>query len=449
MGHLFLPSSNRPIPPGAEIINQSGERTARWRDRRGKLRTAEVRSTPKGDQVVIPGARYLARYKDGLGETRTVPTDCKDESAARAVLVELERRAEMVRSGILTPAQDAAADERKVGVEKHLDRYLQSLRAKGDTERHVRNVRRLVTMVFTACKFRTLGDVKREAVERWLASGDKAARSARTRNMYLAACKWFMGWAVENEILFVNPLARIKPADENGDRRRQPRALSAEEVQRLLDAAQRRPLAEARLFNRGWRRGQPGARLRAETVTKLDLLGRERALIYKTLVLTGLRLGELRSIRICDVILDDQNPRIVLDPRNEKNRQGSQLPLRDDLRRDLTAWIGNGRGEPQRTLFAVSPNLVKVFDRDLRFARIEKRDDRNRTACVHSLRHTFATLMSRGGVAPRVAQAAMRHASLEMTMSVYTDPRLLDVARALSVLPELPLETAAMADTGT
>ena len=34
-------------------------------------------------------------------------------------------------------------------------------------------------------------------------------------------------------------------------------------------------------------------------------------------------------------------------------------------------------------------------------------------------------------------------ASVEMTMQVYTDPRLLDVAGALDLLPALPLEIAA------
>jgi len=42
-------------------------------------------------------------------------------------------------------------------------------------------------------------------------------------------------------------------------------------------------------------------------------------------------------------------------------------------------------------------------------------------------------------VAPRTAQAAMRHSSLDLTMNVYTDPSLLDVAGALEVLPELSL----------
>ncbi|MBL8880256.1 MAG: tyrosine-type recombinase/integrase [Phycisphaerales bacterium] len=74
---------------------------------------------------------------------------------------------------------------------------------------------------------------------------------------------------------------------------------------------------------------------------------------------------------------------------------------------------------------------------------IDKRDDRGRTLDVHALRHTFGTHLSRGDVAPRTAQQAMRHSTLELTMNTYTDPRLLDVAGALHVLPRLPLARVA------
>ena len=48
------------------------------------------------------------------------------------------------------------------------------------------------------------------------------------------------------------------------------------------------------------------------------------------------------------------------------------------------------------------------------------------TIDVLALRHTFGTLQSQNGVAPRTAQAAMRHSSIDLTMNVYTNPRLLD-----------------------
>src|SRR6266702_4180528 len=70
---------------------------------------------------------------------------------------------------------------------------------------------------------------------------------------------------------------------------------------------------------------------------------------------------------------------------------------------------------------------------------IDKRDDRGRVLDVHALRTTFGTLLSKGGVNPRTAQSAMRHSTIDLTMNVYTDPRLLDVHDAVESLPALPL----------
>ena len=87
--------------------------------------------------------------------------------------------------------------------------------------------------------------------------------------------------------------------------------------------------------------------------------------------------------------------------------------------------------------------------------KIDKRDERGRTVDVHSLRHTFGTLLSAAGVAPRTIQAAMRHSTIDLTMNVYTDSKLLDVAGAMEALPALPLvggkasEVAALKATGT
>src|SRR5690606_6830008 len=65
-----------------------------------------------------------------------------------------------------------------------------------------------------------------------------------------------------------------------------------------------------------------------------------------------------------------------------------------------------------------------------------------RTVDVHALRHTYGSMLSAGGVSPRTAQAAMRHSSIDLTMNVYTDPRVLDVAAAMESLPALPLDAA-------
>jgi len=58
---------------------------------------------------------------------------------------------------------------------------------------------------------------------------------------------------------------------------------------------------------------------------------------------------------------------------------------------------------------------------------------------IHALRHSFGTHLSIAGVAPRVAQAAMRHSNISLTITTYTDARLLDTAQAVESLPSLPL----------
>ena len=190
-------------------------------------------------------------------------------------------------------------------------------------------------------------------------------------------------------------------------------------------------------------------------VAKLERLGRERALIFKTLLLTGLRKGELASLTVGQLDLDAPMPFVVLEAGDEKNRNGSTIPLRLDLANDLREWLSdvpnastlrlrdhNADVASDRRLFRVPAGLVRILNRDLIAAGIDKADERGRTLDVHALRGTFATLLSKGGVAPRTAQAAMRHSTIDLTMNTYTDPKLLDVCGALDSLPSLNLNAS-------
>ena len=78
-------------------------------------------------------------------------------------------------------------------------------------------------------------------------------------------------------------------------------------------------------------------------------------------------------------------------------------------------------------------------------AGIPKRDDRGRTLDVHALRTTFGTLLSSTGALPRVAQAAMQHSDIKLTMGVYTDPRMLGIREAVERLPSLALDATSRA----
>ncbi len=211
-------------------------------------------------------------------------------------------------------------------------------------------------------------------------------------------------------------------------------------------------------------RGRQRLQKSPQHIAKLDRLGRERELIFKTLVLTGLRKGELAAVSVGQLELIGPMPVIVMNSDQTKNRQRAEIPLRADLADDLRNWLATVQSErhgvstvdgerisltfqsetgdalPLDTpLFRVPKGLVRILNRDLITAGIPKRDERGRTIDVHALRHSFGTLLSKGGVAPRTAQAAMRHSDIHLTMMTYTDPKLLDVQGALDALPSLPL----------
>jgi integrase len=469
MGSVFKKVVTKAVPAGAETFERKGQRLARWRDSRGRQRTARLTVGKAGQQrIVIESGRYFAKYRDGAGVVRLVATGCKDETAARQVLAELERKAELVRSGVMSAAEAAVGEHQAVPLGEHFDAYLAYLEAKGACAEHRSERARQLRRIARECGFQRLADLDRSKLEAWLTRQTRAGMSARTRNSYLTSAIAFCNWCVEPTVgrLATNPFDGIPKANEKADPRRQRRAMTEAELVKLLAVARERPLLEALTVRKGPRKGERYANVRPEVRERLELLGRERALIYKTLVLTGLRKGELASLTAAQLDLEAIEPNIHLDAADEKNREGNSLPLRGDLAKELGQWLADklrklqadalesgapipARLPPDTPVFNVPRHLAKILNLDLVAAGIARRvrvggkwiidktDDRGRTIDVHALRTTFSTLLSKGGVSPRTTQAAMRHSDIRLTMGVYTDPILLDVRKALDTLPSL------------
>src|SRR5258708_26793426 len=100
----------------------------------------------------------------------------------------------------------------------------------------------------------------------------------------------------------------VPKANEKADPRRQRRAMTETELVGLLAVARERPILDALTVRKGPRRGERYANVRPEVRERLDMIGRERALIYKTLVLTGICKGERPSPTVADLSLDDALP---------------------------------------------------------------------------------------------------------------------------------------------
>ncbi|MGH7223518.1 MAG: tyrosine-type recombinase/integrase, partial [Gemmataceae bacterium] len=108
MGAVYRKTVTRKLPPNAETVVRKGERLAKWRDKNGKPRTARLTTGKDGsDRIAVESPYFIAKYRDGNGVVVETSTGCRHEDAARRVLADLERRAELIRSGVVTGAEAA------------------------------------------------------------------------------------------------------------------------------------------------------------------------------------------------------------------------------------------------------------------------------------------------------------------------------------------------------
>lgn len=476
MATIYRKTYTQPLPKNTQIVERNGQKMALWVDNKGKKHFDQITTGNKGQTKIIRySPTYLAQYRDADGQRVIESTGCRDEQAARHVLAELVKRVEHIKAGIISTQQCRTADHAKVGFNEHINVYLEHLQAKTIRGKRVSidhriNVQRQLEKLIDDCKFRRLIDITRDSMEKWMNRSEKDGMGARTRNTYRAAIIAFCNWCVETDRMAANPLARLCAADEHADRRRTRRALTEEELNRFFTAARLRPLAEygrkslplpaeERKGRSTWQkepfvfeklqelanRGKEVLKDKHELIQHLERLGYERSLVYKVLALTGLRKGELASITIGQVWLDGRQPYLDLKAKDEKAGRGAQIPIRKDLADEIKTFLRKKLMSKKSLLpklplnaplFYIPKDFIKIFNRDLIAAGISKCDDRGRTLDIHALRHTFGTHLSKAGVAPRVAQAAMRHSSIDLTMNIYTDPTLLDVAGAINALPK-------------
>lgn len=459
-----------PMPEGSEIITRRGVRLARWVDGNGNTKTAPL--SAHGTKIMHEAGCWYARYKDADGIDRRVSTGCRDEQAARKVLADLLAEAEKVRSGILTPQESQAARHAARPVAEHIADYLaylatKTVRGRKVSASHRYNVARQLDRLMAECGFKRIGDITCQRVTRWLSDqADRSDKAPRTVQKYRASLMAFCKWAVREGRLAANPLARLPGVAVDEDRRKR-RPLTLQEIAALLEAAATRPLRDALLIRRGVRKGQEAAKVGQTERERLVRLGRERALIYKTLIYTGLRKGELASLTVADLHLpspglrqaglDGEQPFAELAAKNAKSGKGAKVPLRADLVGDLREHLNEKLAQYRRQtlkegrtevpmalpgdvrLFDVPRDLVRIFDRDLVAAGIDKTDADGHTVDVHSLRHTFATLLAKAGVLPRMAQELMRHSDIRLTMNTYTHLQLIDTAGAVEALPSITI----------
>jgi len=297
--------------------------------------------------------------------------------------------------------QRAAAGK---AIAEHLADWARHLEGKGCAPRYIAVAVAAVRHLADAAGLRLLSDIQADTVEAHLADLTSHGLADRTRNAHLASIRAFCRWAVYGGRLTADPVARVRAIRE--EPRRERRALSAEELLRLLRAAAKEP-------------------------PRYGLSGAERALIYRLAAESGLRASELRSLTAGSFHLAGGAPTVTVEARHSKRRQRDTLPLRPDMAKALRAHL-SGKAATAPALAVPSSNRTAAMIREdaeaagLDLAGLD----------FHSLRHTTGTLLAASGVHPRVAQSLMRHSDINLTMSRYSHVLVEQEAEALAALPD-------------
>ena len=385
---------------------------------------------------------WRGEYRDADGVLQTASL-VRDRAASLAMLRELEVEAERGRAGLVDPF----AEHARTPLADHLRDYGADLAAGGRTDAYVNaTLMRVRRALLEGCGFRLPRDVTASALSNYLAERRRDGLGIGTSNAYLTAGKGFGMWMVKNRRSGDNVLGHLSKMNPKDDVLKERRDLPPDDFARLLSAAAAGP-------------------------DSAGLSSPQRALLYRTAALTGLRSMELASLTPRSFDFDAAPPIVTVAAGATKNGKTAQLPLHADLAGRLREYVAGrlsaaldplGDDEPvpppaaatAPTLgddridteplwpsrWAASGHAAEMLRGDLAAAGIPQTDAAGRDFAPfptirHALRRHFITTLANSGVHPKDAQALARHSCITLTMNRDTHTGVRDMGAALASVP--------------
>jgi integrase len=372
------------------------------------------------------GSVYWVQFSvNGKLFRRTLKT--KDKRVAQMRALQMVEREERKAVGLADPFEE----HRDRPLREHVQDFEAYLGNRGVSKGHLEDRKLCLKEFLDYTRAKTLAGLDLVEAQRWMGEMAHSGRlSARSINKRLAAIRQFGRWLVRVRRHTHDPFAGLQGRNEATDRRRVRRALTDEEVERLLLVARERAVGRAQ------------RRLSPAFEARLRLVGETRAYLYAFALGTGLRKGELRGITWADV--DEERRTLTVRASIAKARKQTELPLRSDLaaalgaHRARVAAAGLGVGPGDRLFPGPLFPTHGTVNADFKAAGLDGEDDQGRICDFHSLRVTMISRLSAAGVHPRTAQALARHSKIELTMRTYTDLRLLDLRAAVESVSNPP-----------
>ena len=280
----------------------------------------------------------------------------------------------------------------------HLNDFLDAKEKEGKAIKYVKGVKKQLTKLFQACAWTLPKDIRRDGFEAWRG---KQSLHPKTINEYQWSLSSFVNWMLSAGRLSVNPLEHVAKVATKGAESRKRRAFTLDEVDRLRKVSGR------------------------------------RAVVYVTAAFTGLRRGELQKLEWRDIDLAAVNPLIRARPSTTKNGKEALLPLHANVVQLLQSVRPAAVAKGDLVFKGLIPRMPR-FHADMKAAGITPTDEQGRVADFHSLRNTFATILTLNGKPQREIMELMRHSDMRLTAKVYTDAGQLPLAQTVASLPGLP-----------
>jgi integrase len=349
-------------------------------------------------------------YTDIDGVRRTVK-GFTDKTETERLAAKLEHEVMMRKRGLIAPALEQAAKQRAGLLETHMNDFEKSLLRNGDnTAKHVQLTMTRVRAIVEKANLITASDIEPERVEAAIQAIQKKKKFGnKTYNHYIQAIGSFCNWMVPKRMAH-NPLVGIAKMNEEVDIRHKRRAISIEEVQKLVKSARDSGIE----------------------IQKFD--GEQRARIYIIAYMTGLRRKELSTLTPRSFDLKADPATLTVEAQTSKHRKKDVLPLHPDLVAMLTVWLPEY--VPGEKLF---PKLEKkkawfMVKKDLERIGIPYENE-DGIADFHATgRHTYITGLLTNGTSVVDAMKLARHSDVRTTMR-YTHIGLEMQADAIKNLP--------------
>lgn len=350
------------------------------------------------------GDVWHADYVDRDGRRVRRSTKMRDKQKAAKVLAAWESGEHMVRAGIKARTRE---DE---PIESVLQEYEASLAVAQDSDQHVDRTGQLVRAVASHCDWQTLGDISASGVSLYARTLKSRGQAARTIASMITAVRSLCRWCIRKGYLAADPTATVQKPSVQTDRR-----------------IERRMILPAE-----WKWIRAGLEL--VDVVRNGQSSKERLLMYRLAIETGLRSSELRSLIRSSLHLDGREPHVRVKAGLTKNAKMAKQYLSDALATDLASFVKQKR--PSEAVFSVASRqeMARTIRNDVEDARtlwlaspegdeesdfLTSPNSQGEVIDFHALRHTCGAWLVMQGVTLAEVREIMRHSTITLTVDHY------------------------------